>query len=341
MSDGVIVLDTHNRFIDLNLSAQRIIGYSLSDVIGQSLSRVLSGQPELIERSNIGVATANVEITIGKGETKRYYESSISPIYDRQGRLTGRLVILHDITERRLIEAEKKDLEEKAQLASRLSIIGEMAAGVAHEVNNPLTSVIGYADWLLQHDIPDEIRRDIEVINTQATRASEILDRLLTFAGHHVVNRDHVDINRVIETTIELRSHSLAKNNIEIIYQFAPNLPKTMADGGQLQQVFLNLIINAETSIAEANDKGMLIVKTETFDNHIRVSIIDDGLGITEENLTKIFQPFFSTRETGKGTGLGLSICHGIISKHNGRIYVESEFGYGATFIVELPIVVQ
>jgi len=341
MSDGVIVLDTHNRFIDLNLSAQRIIGYSLSDVIGQSLSRVLSGQPELVERSNIGVATANVEITIKRGETQRYYESSISPIYDRQSRLTGRLVILHDITERRLIEAEKKDLEEKAQLASRLSIIGEMAAGVAHEVNNPLTSVIGYADWLLQHDIPDEIRKDIEVINTQATRASEILDRLLTFAGHHVVNRDHVDINRVIETTIELRSHSLAKNNIEIIYQFAPDLPKTMADGGQLQQVFLNLIINAETSIAEAHDKGMLMVKTETFDNHIRVSIKDDGLGITEENLTKIFQPFFSTRETGKGTGLGLSICHGIISKHNGRIYVESEFGYGATFIVELPIAVQ
>jgi len=341
MSDGVIVLDTHNRFIDINPAAQRIIGHSLSDVIGQPLARVLSGQPEIIERSNIGLVTANVEITIEKGEIKHCYEAYISPIYDGQGQLTGRLIILHDITERRMIEEEKKDLEEKAQLASRLSITGEMAANVAHEVNNPLTSIIGYADWLLQHDIPDEIRRDIEVINIQAERASEILDRLLTFAGQHDVNRDQVDINRVVETAIEVRSYSLAKNNIEVIYQLAADLPKTMVDSGQLQQVFLNLIINAETSIAEAHDKGMLMIKTETFDNHIRVSIKDDGLGITEENLNKIFQPFFSTRETGKGTGLGLSICHGIISKHGGRIYVESEFGHGATFIVELPITVQ
>lgn len=340
-SDGVIVLDAQNRFIDINPSAQRIIGYSLSDVIGQLFDRVVSQQPELVQRSYVQATEARGEIAIEKGETRYYYESRISPLHDRSGHLTGRLVILHDITERRLIEEKNKEVEEKAQLASRLAAIGEMASGIAHEINNPLSSVIGYADWLLERDIPKEIRQDLETINRAAKRVADISSRLLTFAGQQEMKQEDTDIDQVIETAIELRRYSLINNNVEVINHFDPNLPKTMANGSQLQEVFLNLIINAETSMKESHGGGTLLIGTETADSSIRISFKDDGLGIRRENLSKIFQPFFTTKDIGKGTGLGLSICHGIINKHGGSIYAESEFGKGATFIIELPVVIE
>jgi len=338
MSDGVIVLDAQNRIIDINPAAQRIVGYSMSEVIGQPFARVLSEQPELVERTNIRMVDASLEVVIEKGGTRHYYESHISPLCDQRGGLTGRLVILHDVTERRLIETQRKELEDRAHLASRLSTVGEMAAGIAHEISNPLTSVIGYADWLLEHDIPDEIKEDLEAINRGAKSAADILDRLLTFAGQHRVEWDYVDINQIIQIAIELRYHSLLNGNIEVIRQFDQSLPKIMADGGQLQEVFLNLIMNAETSMIESHSGGKLIIKTEAVDNNIRICFKDDGAGISEENINKVFNPFFTTKEVGKGTGLGLSICHGIITEHGGRIYAESELGKGATFVVEVPV---
>ncbi len=340
MSDGVIVLDRQNRFVDLNLAAEHIVGYPTSEIIGQPVDCVLSGQPELVELLR-DVTEARVEVVIKKGETQRYYESHISPLHDRRGRLTGRLIILRDITEHKLIEMRNKELEEKAYLANRLAAIGEMASGIAHEINNPLASVIGYADWLLERDIPKEIRGDLEIINRTARRVSEIVNRLLTFAGQYEAKRDYIDINRVIEAAIELRAHSLVNNNMEVVNQLDPNLPKTMADSGQLQEVFINLIVNAETSMKESHGGGKLLIKTETVDNNMLISFKDDGLGITRENLDKIFQPFFTTKDVGKGTGLGLSICHGIISTHGGRIYAESEFGKGITFFIELPVVIE
>ena len=341
ISDGVIVLDTQNRLIDINPAAQRIIGYSLSDVIGQPFARVLPQQPELVERSNVRMVEALLEIVIEKGETRYYYELHISPIYGRHDRLAGRFIILHDVTEHKLIEARRKELEDRAHIVSRLSTLGELAAGIAHEINNPLASVISYANWLLERDIPDDIKGDLEVINRGAKRAGDILDRLLTFAGQRHVEWDYLDINRILEITTEFRKHSLSNNNIEVIKQFDPGLPKTMADGGQLQEVFLNLIINAETSMTESHSGGRLIIKTETANDNIRICFKDDGAGISEETINKIFDPFFTTKEVGKGTGLGLSICHGIINEHGGRIYAESELGKGATFFVELPIVIS
>lgn len=338
MSDGVIVLDAQNRLIDINPAAQRITGYSLSDAIGQPFARVLPQQPELVERSNVRMVEALLEIVIEKGETRYYYELHISPLRNQRGCFTGRLIILHDVTERKLIEARRKELEGRAHLVSRLSTVGEMAAGIAHETINPLASVIGYADWLLEHDIPDEIRGDLEVISRGAQSAVDILDRLLTFAGQRHVEWDYVDINRILEIAIELRNHSLLNNNIEVVKQFDRALPKTRVDGGQLQEVFLNLITNAETSMIESHGRGKLIIKTETANNNIRICFKDDGAGISEENINKIFEPFFTTKEVGKGTGLGLSICHGIINEHGGRIYAESELGKGATFVIELPI---
>jgi len=202
--------------------------------------------------------------------------------------------------------------------------------------------VIGYAHFLLDRkDIPEDIRRDVEVINEGAQRVARVIRKMLIFARQTKPERTYVDINEIINTTLDLRAYSLQNNNVKVVLQLDPDLPMTVADPGQLQQVFLNLIINAETEVKLAHGGGKLAIKTEEIDNNIRVSFKDNGLGIAKENLERIFNPFFTTRKVGQGTGLGLSVCHGIVTEHKGRIWAESQPGKGATLIVELPIVTE
>ena len=216
-----------------------------------------------------------------------------------------------------------------------------MASGIAHEINNPLTGVIGYAQLLMGRDIPGDIKNDVKAIHDGAQRVAGIVKRLLTFARQQKPQRDYVSINELIETTLAFRTYELETNNIKVSTYFAPELPATIADGAQLQQVFLNLIVNAETEMKLAHGKGKLSIRTEAIDNTVRISFKDNGPGIAKENMARLFDPFFTAREVGQGTGLGLSVCHGIIAEHNGQIYVESKRGQGATFIVELPIVTR
>jgi signal transduction histidine kinase len=223
-------------------------------------------------------------------------------------------------------------------VTDRLASIGELASGVAHELNNPLTSVIGFSELLLGKDVPDDVKEDLRTINKEAQRTASIVRNLLTFARKHPEKKQLVDINNMIQKVLELRAYEQKVSNIQVNTQFAPGLPEIMADGFQLQQVFMNIIINAEYFMIEAHGRGILIITTEQVGDIIQASLADDGPGISEENLGHIFDPFFTTKEVGKGTGLGLSICHGIITAHGGRIYAESESGKGATFVVELPI---
>lgn len=278
---------------------------------------------------------------VTKGGTKIFVENSILPIRNPQGQIIGFRGISRDVTERKQMEEERQQLEQRAQFASRLASVGEMASGIAHEINNPLTGVIGYAQLLLQGDLPDNVRKDLETINDGAQRVANVVQRLLAFARQTKPQRKYVDINDIVETTLDLRAYHLQTSNIEVVKQLAPDLPATVADAGQLQQVFLNLIVNAETEMSLARGHGKLTVKTQRIGDIIRISFKDDGRGIASEKLEKIFEPFFTTRQVGQGTGLGLSVCYGIVSQHNGKIYAESKPGRGATFIVELPIVTQ
>ena len=260
-----------------------------------------------------------------------YLEVSTSPIFNEQGEVVASVHITRDITKRR-------HMEEQLLIADRLASIGELSAGIAHEVNNPLTSVIGFAQLLLEEDIPDNLRGNVEIISLEAERASRIVKNLLTFSRRHDEVKQMVNINTIIEKILELRAYEQKVNNIQVVTRLAPDLPEVMADYFQLQQVFLNIAINAEYFMTEAHQGGTLTITTEEVDDILRVSFADDGLGITEEGLGHLFDPFFTTKEVGKGTGLGLSICHGIITGHGGRIYAESEPGRGATFFIELPI---
>jgi PAS domain S-box-containing protein len=284
--------------------------------------------------------TLEVELVRRDGSTL-WAELKVNFMRGPDGRPVGILGVMRDITERKKAEEERREFEQKAQLASRLASVGELAAGVAHEINNPLTGVIGYAELLMQEDVPEHIKSDLEIIHSGAKRVADIVKGLLKFARQTKPERTVVDINQVIEVCLRLRAYETETSNIKVTTKLAPDLPLTIADPGQLQQVFLNLLINAETEMKLAHGKGKLTIKTQRADNNIRICFKDDGPGVAKENLEKIFDPFFTTREVGKGTGLGLSICHGIITEHEGRIWAESKPGKGSTFIVELPVVAE
>jgi len=232
-------------------------------------------------------------------------------------------------------------MEQRAQLASRLSIVGEMASGIVHEVNNPLTSVVGFAEILAHSDLPEDAREYARIINNEGKRVANIAGRLLNFARHQKAQTVYTDINELIKGTLELQTYEMTTGNIKITTKLDPHLPQTMADPGQLQQVFLNIMLNARTEMRAAHGGGKLSVKTQALDGIIQISLKDDGPGIPQKNLNRIFDPFFTTRKTGEGTGLGLSICQGIINSHNGKIYAKSTPRKGATFIIELPVVAR
>ena len=256
--------------------------------------------------------------------------STLASKISHEGRLAW-LVSFVDIT-------EQKRQRERLMMTDRLVALGELAAGTAHELNNPLTSVIGFSQLLLDKNIPDDIREDVKLIHEQAQRAANVTKNLLTFARKHTPIKQRCQINKLIEDTLKLRAYELKANNIEVVKQLAPDLPEVMADAFQMQQVFFNIIINAEYFMIEAHKRGTLTITTKKLDNTVLISFADDGPGIPPENLRCIFDPFFTTKEPGKGTGLGLSICHGTVTEHGGQIYAESEPGRGATFFIELPI---
>jgi signal transduction histidine kinase len=259
-------------------------------------------------------------------------EVTASPLLSDKGEIVGCVHVARDITGR-------KRMEENMIITDRLASIGELVAGVAHEINNPLTSVIGYLELILNGDVPDRMKEDIAIAHHEAARAAEVVGGLLAFARKHEPEKKLTNINSVITTVLRLRSYEQKVYNINVKTVFASDLPLIMVDAFKIQQVFLNIIINAEYFMIEENNKGTLTITTEKADDVIRISFADDGPGISEENLGHIFDPFFTTKEEGKGTGLGLSICHGIVANHNGQIYVIIQPGKGAKFVVELPVI--
>ncbi len=228
----------------------------------------------------------------------------------------------------------------QAQLvqSEKLSGIGEFIAGVAHELNNPLTSVMGFSELLRQSDQDPQHLRQLELIHKSAQRCQKIVQALLSFARRHPPERKPVCVNSLIEATLEVLQYQLRTSNVDIIARFDPNLPLAMVDPHQIQQVFLNILNNARQAIEAHRPEGWIRITTETCDSTVRITIQDNGPGIAPENISKIFDPFFTTKEVGAGTGLGLSLCYGIIKEHGGTITPRSKPGEGATFIIELPI---
>jgi signal transduction histidine kinase len=256
----------------------------------------------------------------------------------QQGKSIQLEALRRRVAELERLKNEPRQAGEQLLITDRLASVGELASGIAHELNNPLTSVIGFAQLLLGKDLPDDVREDIKVIYSEARRATEVTKNLLIFARKHSPLKQPVSINSVIEKVLAIRAYEHRVENIQVIACLAPDLPQVMADYFQLQQVFLNIVINAEHFMLQAHRRGTLKVNTSFNGNSVRASFSDDGPGIAREDLVRLFDPFFTTKEVGEGTGLGLSICHGIVTEHGGRIYAQSQPDRGATFVVELPL---
>jgi signal transduction histidine kinase len=251
---------------------------------------------------------------------------------DALGDPAGHITIVRDITERKV-------MQEQLMLTDRLASIGELASGIAHELNNPMTSIIGFSQLLMEKDISDDLKDDLHLVHSEAQRAAGIVKNLLTFARKHAPVKQPTQVNNIIEDVLRLRAYEQKVNNIEVVKNFDPVLPEIMIDHFLIRQVFLNLIINAEYFMGESHNKGVLTITTQKADSVVTISFADDGPGIAKEDLGRIFSPFFTTKEVGKGTGLGLSICHGIVAEHGGNIQAKSQPGKGATFVVELPLI--
>ncbi len=216
-----------------------------------------------------------------------------------------------------------------------------MAAGLAHELNNPLTGVLALSQLLIDSDIPEEYKEDLQCVFNEARRAANIVKNVLLFARNNNYENGHASVNEVIRDVLRLREYEEKVSNISAFTKLQEDLPDIPIDKFQLQQVFLNIILNAEAAIKGANRPCILTVSTERVNNHINIHFMDNGCGIKKHTLPRIFDPFFTTKEIGKGTGLGLSICYGIVMKHGGKISLKTRPNKGTTFTIRMPAVFQ
>lgn len=242
------------------------------------------------------------------------------------------LLVIKDIT--KIVQLQKQLMQ-----SEKLSALGQMIAGVAHQLNNPLAGILGYTQLLLEQDLPTAVRDDIDVILKETKRCKTIVQNLLTFARKEKSQQTRIDVNNLLRNLLILQEYQLEFDSVELVEELAVDLPSIIGDEHQLQQVFLHLIYNARRAL-ESSEKSQrkLTVKTDRLQDSIRILIEDNGKGILPEDQDKIFDPFFTTKDISKGSGLGLSMCYGIIESHQGKLRVESDYGQGSIFVIELPI---
>ncbi len=249
--------------------------------------------------------------------------------------------LVRDVSERKKLDDETRDIYHQLLQAEKMAALGQTISGVAHELNNPLATILSWAERLSERPSLDPaVRRGLEMILGESERAARIVRNLLTFARKRQTTRAMVDVNHVVRETLGLRAYEQRVTNITVIDALAAGLPLVFADGHQMQQVLLNLVINAEQAMLSANGRGILVVRTwhDAGNESVILEINDDGPGIAPDVQLKIFDPFFTTKEVGKGTGLGLTVAYAIVQEHGGRIRLESRLSAGASFYVELPV---
>jgi two-component system NtrC family sensor kinase len=333
-SDAIVTLDANGRFTTVNHAAENISGYKREELVGQWFAPML---PDDDLPKALGHFQQALAGETGLFETQFYRKDGetriISVTYSTPQKDEEVLCLIRDVT-------DQKMLQEQLIQSEKMSAIGQLVSGVAHELNNPLAGISAFAQLLLaEKRFPPDQRTAAETIYSEARRASRIVQNLLTFARQHKAEKVLTAINQVLDDTLELRAYELRVRGIDVRREYDETLPDTMADAHQLQQVFLNLITNAEQAMEQKDGHHhRLTVRTRRSSDAIRIEIEDSGAGIPANLIERIFNPFFTTKPTGSGTGLGLSISLGIVREHEGKIWAENAPQGGARFIVEVPI---
>ena len=271
-----------------------------------------------------------------------WVEVSATASHEPQGRAAQLHIeaIVRDVSDRKKREDQSRDGRYQMLQAEKMAALGQTISGVAHELNNPLATILSWSERLAERNVDEKTKQGLEVILGEAERAARIVRNLLTFARKRQTTRAMVDLNQVVRETLALRAYEQKVSNIQVVEALANGLPEVFVDGHQIKQVLLNLIINAEQACLGAHGRGTIVVRTmhDSERGSAVLEVNDDGPGIPEERQGKVFDPFFTTKEVGQGTGLGLTVAYAIAREHGGRIWLESRKGQGASFFVELPI---
>jgi len=332
----ILVADTaglisyaNRRWYEAGFEQRELLGRPLLELAAPGYVKPLSDALQAILR---GGQVDNLELQIMRGNGHLgQFSVNLSPMRDEQGNTNSIVVVMTDIT-------DSAELRGKLVHAEKMAAVGQLVSGVAHEVNNPLTAILGFADLLLENpDLPATALKDLRVILQEAQRTKQIVQNLLSFARQMPPQRNPVQLNPILRRTIQLRSYDFNSHGVEIIEHLDEGLPDVIGDAHQLQQVFLNILNNAYDAVHELGRPARIEIMTTKVGDALEVSFTDNGSGISQPD--RIFDPFFTTKEVGKGTGLGLSICYGIVKEHAGEILCRNNSnGPGATFIVRFPV---
>ena len=337
--DLILVIDLNGRYSFVSSRIQDLRGFKPENLLGKKVEEEEDFSPELLElyrdltegRKKFGTCDYRARHRDGSWRTMR---ASASPLFDAENKLSGAIVSVRDIT------VEKK-LEQQIIQSERLAAMGQMIAGFAHELNNPLTSILGMAELLQEGEAPESVRKQMVILQQQARRAAEIVQNLMYFSRPPAPGKSPIDLSELIQRTLHLHAYSLRKSNITVDFLKATSLPPVGGDAHQLMQVFLNLVLNSEQAMREVRDHGTLRIRINQDEKSVSVVFQDDGPGISPDILPNIFDPFYTTKRPGRGTGLGLSICKAILREHNGNVEAASGPGGGAVFTVTLPIATE
>jgi PAS domain S-box-containing protein len=338
--DIILVLDTASKYTFVSPRCKEVLGYELEDMQRMEfggnahpddLPAVLSLYRAIVAGQQT-FASQEIRVRHKLGEWRRI-RFNFSPLSDEKGNIEGVVLSGRDVT-------DLKRLEEQLIQAEKLAAMGQMLAGVAHELNNPLTAILGVTELLRERQGGDaSTKRQLELTHRQARRAALIVQNLLEFSRPASPHKRPLDLNNLLERTIQLQEHSLRRNNIEVDFHPQADLPFVLGDANQLIQIFLNLITNAEQAIREVRGSGRIRIRAGRHGNQLTITVQDDGVGIRPEALPRIFDPFYTTKRPGGGTGLGLSICMSIIREHGGNIEAAALPAGGSAFTVYLPAV--
>jgi len=328
---GVLAVDLDGIVDSWNTRLEDLIGVSRQEAVGRKLSDVLPAAlvAEIAAREGPEQVTGIYKHRLEHNGRTMVVNVSITPLVSKSGERIGRLILFDDVTQRERTEEQMVQTE-------KLTSLGLLAAGVAHEVNTPLAVISNYIQMLARQLPGDDPRHTlIEKIVKQTFRASEIVNNLLNFSRTGAAELSDVDVNRVVEDTLSLVAHPLRSAHVEVVKHLGEKVPPVRGSANRLQQVFLNLFLNARDAMPMG---GMLEVRTGAQNGSVTIEITDTGLGIPRDYIHRIFDPFFTTKSVGTGTGLGLSVSYGIIKEHAGKIDVRSAPGKGTSFHLEFPV---